>query len=215
MTARSSPLIVRLLGLLLLPLVSGCSTLGTFQTPDLAEPGQFILGVGAGLSHPGDQEIDDVPHPPPLEAYLRFGIHPRVELGARLGLFTAGLDAKVGLIKEPFLLSLAGGLGIAGSFDIGTTYEHHTAHGALLAGRGALYGGIKLTRLHEILYTTTCDTCEQSRIVERTTDLIPALTVGYVSRKPRRFNPILEVTNYFLPEGEAIWALNVGLQMRF
>ncbi len=204
---------IRSVVLLLVIPFSGCAALGTFQTPEVAEPGHITIGFGAGLGPLGTKlsnsaDIDDIPLVAP-EIYARVGVLPRLELGARAALPAVGLDLKFQLIRRPVALSLAGGLGYGGLGD----YEIRTLHGAILLGRGDFYGGLKLTDYYAKEFVIgDCDAC--TGYTRRGTGLLPSFALGFVGTKWERLRPILELNTYVLSEKTRA-SLSAGFQVRF
>ena len=203
-------------------LLNGCAILNTFQTPDTLEPGHVALGVGIGL-RPGDDSGSNKRRQPevPLanpDFYLRVGLLPRLEVGGRMLSFeTYGGEAKVQVIKVPIKLSVVAGLGRGeasfggfGGYESGTS---KTRYAALLIGRRALYGGLKLTDYYYVHFT---ESDRDDDYGTRTTfdRIVPGLAVGLAGTrtKGKSFRPILELNTYFLPE-PAI-TINLGFQLR-
>ena len=203
--------------------LNGCAVLNTFQTPDTLEPAHVALGVGVGVRPEGSSSesraVDrpDVPLAMP-DLYLRVGLLPRVEVGARTTFFSGyGGDVKVQALRAPVKLSAVVGLGRGemsfggfGGYESGVS---RTRYAALLVGRRAVYGGVKLTDYH-YRHHTESDRDEDYGTTTTFDRIVPGLTVGLAGTrtKGKSFRPILELNTYFLPEPAV--TINFGFQLR-
>ncbi len=197
-------------GLLLL---GGCSPLNTLQTPDVRPPGGVLVGMGltAGASGnviEGNRENNDLPFTH-TELYLRLGLLPGVEAGARVvGLVGYALDAKVQLLREPLLVAANAGFGRASEdycFYGCAATNVSTRFAGLIAGTRHVYGALKLTD-YAYRFRGGPDDAEAFE------QLLPGLAFGVVNRASgSRVQLVLEANAYFMPE--PAYTFSAGLQI--
>jgi hypothetical protein len=129
---------------LLLPLMAGCMSLSTLQSPEVLPPGENRVGAGVLLGgdlEGGESGIGE------LAILGRRGLSENVDMGGRIwgippyvGLYG---DLRYQIVRDPVFVS--GGLGASVfHFDDFTTVGIYPT---VLAGSDRLFGGIKWTQL--------------------------------------------------------------------
>jgi len=131
--------------MLLAALPSACVSVSTFQVPEPVDHGEVVLGLGA-TTMMADSDVAVAP-----ELYGRYGIAPKWDIGLKVvGIPPVGLvqaDVKRLVVDGDFRLAADFGVSyVGGEVEIGSQeqdYDFVALYPALIAGAGALYGGVK------------------------------------------------------------------------
>ena len=193
--------------LILIMALSSCVSHGTYQTPKPLGVDDDLMGVGI-MQGFGDTKDS---RKPSVDILYRRGLVKNVDVGLRTSgvLFYGGvltIDAKYGVLRGPFLVSIDLGMSYTSSRNVDSdSFDLVGYHPMLMIGTERVYLGLKQNIYHGE---------GRAKMLRMQADehgklSIPSLVIGVSVGKSFRIQP--ELNCFFLETGSPILFPSIGL----
>ncbi|HEY4612750.1 MAG TPA: hypothetical protein VII11_07175 [Bacteroidota bacterium] len=203
---------MRTFTLFLLPLLSGCISLASLQTPEVTDPGDIQGGIG--FSYVGSRG-------PNADATVRVGIVKNVDAGVRLGFNGShqggsygailSYDLRVQLLKNPFVVTIGGAQSkfiLEAISPTGEVIYASSLQPFILVGQEHWYAGL---RPHYTFSAGKIPQVSKSLVIEDKTWSILSLVAGGCITTGKS-NLLIELNYLRFINGESVFVPALGLQ---